>query len=188
MTRPVVVADAGPLIAMAASGHLHLLARVFAAIHVPQAVMDETTSDRTRLGAGDIFVFVDDHCQVHPYRQDANFLLAAANLDKGEAQAISLAQALGCGVLIDERRSWQMAARKKPARVWGAGCPAASQAPGRTRSCRAGAGADAIPWLQDFRCPARANLEAGGRVRALKGPPCCAAFAARKARLQAFFE
>ena len=35
-----------------------------------------------------------------------------AYLDDGEAQALSLAQALGCGVLIDERRGRQAAMRQ----------------------------------------------------------------------------
>jgi predicted nucleic acid-binding protein len=36
----------------------------------------------------------------------------AAYLDAGEAQALSLANALGCGVLMDERRGRQAATRQ----------------------------------------------------------------------------
>ncbi len=43
MSRPVVVPDAGPLIALAACGQLELLPLVFRAFHIPQAVIDETT-------------------------------------------------------------------------------------------------------------------------------------------------
>jgi len=112
MTRPVVVADAGPLIALAGCGHLELLVAVFEALHVPQAVLNETTADRTRPGAADIAAFVQAHVRVHPHRDDAIHVAAAGHLDEGEAQALSLAHALGCGVLMDERRGRQAAIRQ----------------------------------------------------------------------------
>lgn len=112
MSRPVVVSDSGPLIALAGCGHLELLVAVFDAIHVPQAVLDETTTDRSRRGATDIVAFVQTHAQVHPNRNDAIYAATASYLDEGEAQALSLAHALGCGVLIDERRGRQTAARQ----------------------------------------------------------------------------
>ena len=52
------------------------------------------------------------HAQVHPSRNDAVYTTLAAFLDDGEAQALSLAQALGCGVLMDERRGRQAAKRQ----------------------------------------------------------------------------
>lgn len=112
MSRPVVVADAGPLIALAGCGQLALLLAVFESIHVPQAVLDETTADRSRAGAVDIDSFVRTHAQVHPGRDDAIHAAAASHLDEGEAQALSLAHALGCGVLMDERRGRQAALRQ----------------------------------------------------------------------------
>jgi predicted nucleic acid-binding protein len=111
--RPrVVVSDAGPLIALAGCGHLELLADLFDAIHVPQAVRDETTKDSARPGATAIAVFLQAHAQVHPDRHDAVYTAAISHLDEGEAQALSLAHALGCGVLIDERKGRQEAARQ----------------------------------------------------------------------------
>jgi len=112
MTRPVAVADAGPLIALAGCGQLELLATVFEAVHVPQAVLNETTADHVRLGAADIAAFVQTHAQVHPHRNDALYAAAVSHLDEGEAQALSLARALGCGVLMDERRGRQTAVRQ----------------------------------------------------------------------------
>jgi len=109
MKRPVVVSDSGPLIALAGCGHLELLAAVFDAIHVPQAVLDETTADRLRSGVADIAAFVQTHAKVHRKRDDAIYIAAASHLDEGEAQALSLARALGCGVLMDERRGRQTA-------------------------------------------------------------------------------
>ena len=111
MSRPVVVSDSGPLIALAGCGHLELLIAVFDAIHVPQVVLYETTADRSRAGAADIAAFVRIHAQLHPSRGDAIYAAAVGHLDEGEAQALSLAHALSCGVLMDERRGRQTAIR-----------------------------------------------------------------------------
>ncbi|MBK6727105.1 MAG: DUF3368 domain-containing protein [Xanthomonadales bacterium] len=110
--RPVVVSDSGPLIALAGCGHLELLIAVFDGVHVPQVVLRESTVDRSRLGAADIAAFVQVHGKVHPDRDDAIYTAAASHLDEGEAQALSLAHALGCGVLMDERRGRQTAIRQ----------------------------------------------------------------------------
>lgn len=112
MCGPVVVSDSGPLIALAGCGQLQLLVAVFDAVHVPQAVLDETTADRSRAGAADIVAFVQTHAQLHPGRTDAVYTAAIGHLDEGEAQALSLAHALGCGVLMDERRGRQAAVRQ----------------------------------------------------------------------------
>ena len=112
MSRPVVVSDSGPLIALAGCGHLKLLLAVFDTIHVPQAVLDETTADRSRRGAADIAAFVQAHAQVHANRNDAIYAAAVRHLDEGEAQALSLAHALSCGVLMDDRRGRQTAIRQ----------------------------------------------------------------------------
>lgn len=109
MCKPVVVSDAGPLIALAGCGQLELLIAVFEGLHLPQAVLDETPADRSRPGAADIAIFVQTHARVHPARDDDMYAAAASYLDEGEAQALSLAHALGCGVLIDERRGRQAA-------------------------------------------------------------------------------
>lgn len=113
MIRPVVVADSGPLIALAGCGQLELLSVVFDALHVPQAVLDETTADPARRWAADIAAFVRMQAQVHPGRADDIYVSAAGYLDEGEAQALSLAHALGCGVLMDERRGREAARRQR---------------------------------------------------------------------------
>jgi hypothetical protein len=112
MSRPVVVSDAGPLIALAGCGHLNLLVAVFDALHVPKAVLDEATADRSRPSAADIAAFVQAHAQVHSDRDDPIYATAVSHLDEGEAQALSLAHALGCAVLMDERRGRQTANRQ----------------------------------------------------------------------------
>lgn len=111
MTRPDVVADAGPLLALACCAHPDLLSAVFAAVHVPQVVPNETTVDLHRPGASDIAAFVRAHAQLHPRRDDAFHAAVMGYPDEGESQALSLARELGCGVLIDERRGRQAARR-----------------------------------------------------------------------------
>jgi predicted nucleic acid-binding protein len=119
--RRIVVSDAGPLIALAGCGQLELLPAIFETIHVPQAVRDEATRDQSRPGAAAIAVFLPAHAQLHPDRNDAIYTAAVSHLDEGEAQALSLARALDCGVLMDERRGRQEAVRQgmKPIGVLG---------------------------------------------------------------------
>lgn len=109
--RPVVVADAGPLIALAGCRHLMLLTEIFGTVHLPQTVLMETSGDLARPGARDIADFVQQHARVHPDRNDIIYTQAVVALDEGEAQAISLAHAQGCSLLMDERRG-RAAARR----------------------------------------------------------------------------
>jgi len=100
---PAVVCDAGPLIALAGCSRLELLLAVFGTLHIPQAVLDEATADQTRAGAREIADFMQAHAQIHADRSDAFYRTLIRVLDRGEAQALSLARALGCAVLMDER-------------------------------------------------------------------------------------
>jgi len=103
VNRPAVVCDAGPLIALAGCGCLELLLAVFGDIHVTQTVLDEVTLDQSRPGAREIADFVATHVRVHPGHSDALHLATIHVLDEGEAQTLSVAHALGCAVLMDER-------------------------------------------------------------------------------------
>lgn len=102
--RPIVVADAGPLIALANCGQLMLLTEIFSAVHMPRTVLHETTADLSRSGAQAIAEFARQHAQVHPDRYDAIYTQSIIGLDEGESQAISLAHSLQCSLLMDERR------------------------------------------------------------------------------------
>ncbi|MDR2261757.1 MAG: DUF3368 domain-containing protein [Azoarcus sp.] len=107
----VTVADAGPLIALARCRRLPLLTEVFAAIHLPRAVLEGAAADPERPGARDIAAFAASHAHVHPNRNDALYADLRRYLDEGEAQALCLARTLECGVLMDERRG-RAAARR----------------------------------------------------------------------------
>ena len=101
--RPVVVADAGPLIALAKCGHLALLTELFDAVHIPAAVLHEAAGDVRRADAVLIADFGGHFATVHADRDDSVYRALRPRLDEGEAQALSLAKFLRCGALIDER-------------------------------------------------------------------------------------
>lgn len=103
MTAPIVVADAGPLIALGKCGQLQLLTKVFGKVHVPQTVLAEAVGGKQKPETEGIKAFVTAHCTVQPDRDDLLFRHLMTHLDAGESQAISWAQHLGCAVLIDER-------------------------------------------------------------------------------------
>lgn len=107
--KPSIVVDAGPLIVLAKCHQLSLLSHLFASIHVCEAVLWETTGDPRRKGADAVRDFVRQAAQVHPNPSDEIYRDLRAILDEGETQTISLALALGCGVLMDERRGRQWA-------------------------------------------------------------------------------
>lgn len=105
----MVVADSGPLIALARLDLLRLLQAHFDEVLVPDEVFAE--------------------CTVHPLRPGAQAIKAARNaglfacvavtgvdrfvddhlLDPGEAAALILAQARGCPALVDERKGRRVA-------------------------------------------------------------------------------
>ncbi|MFM9969673.1 MAG: DUF3368 domain-containing protein [Burkholderiales bacterium] len=110
----IVVADAGPLIALGRLGRIDLLPQVFAKVIVPRTVFEETQvySDlpdaRAIVSSWQGGDFTVDNTQV-------NFLEPTLDddLGLGEATAISLAVAQGYGVLIDDMHGRVVAATLK---------------------------------------------------------------------------
>ncbi len=109
MKKPVVVADAGPLIALAKCEQLPLLSQLFGAVHVPHTVVMEATGGKPKPESESIRAFVMSHCIVQPDRDDALVQHLLRRLDAGESQALSWAHHLGCAVLIDEKQGRLMA-------------------------------------------------------------------------------
>ena len=62
--KPVVVADAGPLIALAKLQQLELLLKLFYAVYLPNAVLLEITRDSTRKDAQSIQIFTVKHLKI----------------------------------------------------------------------------------------------------------------------------
>ena len=109
MKKPVIVADAGPLIALAKCQQLPLLSQLFGTVHVPNTVLTEATSGKPKPESESIRTFVTGHCTVQPDRDDALVQHLLRRLDAGESQTISWAHHLGCAVLIDEKQGRLMA-------------------------------------------------------------------------------
>jgi uncharacterized protein len=109
MKKPVVVADAGPLIALAKCEQLQLLSQLFGTVHVPHTVLMEATGGKPKPESESIRAFVTGHCTVQPDRDDALVQHLLRRLDAGESQALSWAHHLGCAVLIDEKQGRLMA-------------------------------------------------------------------------------
>jgi predicted nucleic acid-binding protein len=103
-----IVANAGPLIALARIQHLHLLPALYDEIVIPPAVLQELTSDVEQVGAQELaqaawlhVVEVEDQAEIEVLR---------SSLDQGESEAIILARQLQATLLIDERRGRTLAA------------------------------------------------------------------------------
>jgi len=82
MSRPVVVSDAGPLIALAGCGLLDLLPAVFDAVHIPHAVLEGVLLQAKRIDKIDLIAPALDQMQTKGYRVsqaliDATLKLAA---------------------------------------------------------------------------------------------------------------
>ncbi|MCF8005639.1 MAG: DUF3368 domain-containing protein [Chromatiaceae bacterium] len=112
----IVVADAGPLIALARVDQLSLLATLYGAVVIPERVLSELCLDSHRPGARLLSdALTRGVLRTHPLPPDSEADLARLScvLDAGESAAILLAQALACRfLLIDERRGRAMARRQ----------------------------------------------------------------------------
>ena len=102
-----LIANAGPLIALARIDQLDLLPAAYAEILVPAAVYREVTQDPLLPGAREVAEAEWLHTIV------VNDTTAVARmrfwLDQGESEAIVLAQARGEPLAIDERRGRSIA-------------------------------------------------------------------------------
>lgn len=111
MSAALLVADSGPLIALARLQRLDLPARLFGAVLVPALVWEEVTREppadegarlRHALADGSLRVVADAELPVSAS--------LGATLDPGEQSAIAVALRLEATVLIDERRGRASAA------------------------------------------------------------------------------
>ena len=113
MTRGIIVADAGPLIALAVGAVLPQSVAMLGSLLVPQSVLDECVADITTAGAVTINTLAQSaaltiiaHGDIAPL--DEAF---ARGLGSGEAAVLSYANTHGHAALIDERRARRIAAK-----------------------------------------------------------------------------
>ncbi len=102
-----LVANAGPLIALARIGKLELLSAAYAEVLVPDAVYREVTQDPLMPGAHDV-------AKAHwlrsaPVTDSRAVARMRFWLDEGESEAIVLAQDRAVPLAIDERRGRRIA-------------------------------------------------------------------------------
>lgn len=111
----IVVADAGPLIALARIEHLSLLFALYGSVVVPEAVLAELCVESDRAGARALSAALAEGViePRAPSRScEADMASLGLLLDAGESAAILLAQETQCRfLLIDERRGRQIARR-----------------------------------------------------------------------------
>ncbi len=108
---PVVVADTGPLIALAKLQLLSLLTSIFSYVYVPEQVVFEATRQCERDDAQAILLFISRH-SVRLENTENNWVVSLRlHLDEGEIQAIYHAKELSCGVLMDEKRGRKIASQ-----------------------------------------------------------------------------
>jgi predicted nucleic acid-binding protein len=107
----LIVADAGPLIALAVGGVLSTCLKMLGGLHVPQLVLDECCADPMSPGAAEIQQLLASgqlHSVAHSLLapRDAAF---AQGLGSGEVAVLSYAKEHGLLALVDERRARRVA-------------------------------------------------------------------------------
>lgn len=107
----IVVADSGPLIALAGLECLHLPESLWGTLLVPRTVFDECTEQTIRPGTVSVRHAVDAGLIEVVAEADLSDAVASLSLDAGEAQAIDLAQRMNCALLIDEQRGRRAASQ-----------------------------------------------------------------------------
>ncbi len=104
----VVIADAGPLIALARLHLLELLPQVFGGVFITDAVLEECAGRADFPEARIILDAVSSKLLKRCAAPDSTAFMQA--IDAGEASAIAAAIERGCGVLMDDKAGRRLAA------------------------------------------------------------------------------
>jgi GxxExxY protein len=104
----IVVANAGPLIALARSGHLELLRLLYGEIHIPPSVRDEVVAAGQEC-PGAVEVSAANWIHVVKVHDTVAVQLLRDRSGVGESEAIVLAMELNADLLLDEARGRRVA-------------------------------------------------------------------------------
>lgn len=112
---PLIIADAGPLIGLAKTGHLELLRLLYQTVIIPPMVCAELKPESNYQGSDDLKSALDKGWLIVSEKPSDDLLAPLKQiLDPGEAEAIALAQqSEGALLIIDERRGRNVAAHRK---------------------------------------------------------------------------
>lgn len=105
----IIVADAGPLIALAKVNHLFILRDLFQEVVIPHAVKDELRLGENRPGSSRLTNAVNSGKWLRVETASADQGVGSFQLDVGETEAIHLAKRLDVPLLIDEARGRKVA-------------------------------------------------------------------------------
>ena len=112
MSKQIIVADAGPLIAFGRLNKIFILSETLGSILVPETVIRECTADPSRSGAKAIQCAIDDKTiTIQADFKNNESMELSVLLGPGETAAIKLARKLSCGLLIDEKLARGVAAK-----------------------------------------------------------------------------
>ena len=136
MTR--IVADTGPLIALARTGRLDLLRRLYGQVVIPPAVHDELAVGSGRPGAISLAgALAAGWISVRSPANRQAVLELGQRLDLGEAEAIALTEQLGARFLLIDEAAGRRLARWRGVPVTGvAGVLLAAKARGEVVAVR----------------------------------------------------
>ncbi|RKZ45520.1 MAG: DUF3368 domain-containing protein [Candidatus Parabeggiatoa sp. nov. 3] len=110
----IIVADAGPLIALAKIGHLNLLHQMYGEVLIPPAILKELAVDTHKPGSALLKTALSDGwLQVIEIPLSKDKSLLELLLDAGEVEAILLAEKLKCRFLLIDERSGRVVAKKR---------------------------------------------------------------------------
>jgi predicted nucleic acid-binding protein len=121
LTPDLIVADAGPLIGLAIAGRVEILGALFENVLIPQAVLEELQIEASRPGSSALSKAKEEGwLSVEDVPENTDMTQLTELLDRGEAEAIVLAQSKDARLLIDERKG-RAVARSRGVRVIGTG-------------------------------------------------------------------
>ena len=106
----IIVADTGPLIALAILDLLKIMPELFSDIFITEGVLEEALKDESKPGAAAISRAVQDGWISKHEIEDSSFIKDLAKLlDRGEAESLALAKQINAIALIDEKRGRKVA-------------------------------------------------------------------------------
>jgi len=108
----IIIADTGPIIALALVDVLPLMVQLYGKVVIPKSVYEEATKDMSKPAAAKIAEVVkNDFFSIQTIKLTGEFKALIDILDIGEAEALALAKKLNGVALIDEKRGRKVASK-----------------------------------------------------------------------------